>query len=103
MISHVMNDVDIQCLPDDLPEYIDLDLSHLQLGDSIHVAAVPLPKGVELVPRLKIDNPVVVTAQLPREVAVEEPAAQAAAATTEAAGEKTEAAGSDKEKKEAAK
>ena len=54
---------------------------------------VPLPKGVELVPRLKADNPVVVTVQVPREIVVEEPTAEAAAApTTEIISEKPEGA-----------
>lgn len=107
VVSHVMNDVDIQCLPDDLPEFIEVDLSNLTLGHSIHVAEVALPKGVELVPRLRADNPVVVTAQVPREIAVEEPTAEAAAApATEIISEKPEAtaaAAADKDKKEPTK
>jgi large subunit ribosomal protein L25 len=101
VVNHVMNDLDIQCLPDDLPEFIEVDLSQLNLGDSVHVSELSLPKGVELVPRLKIDNPVVVTVQVPRELVSEEPAAEAAvAAGTEAGAAATEAAG---EKKEAGK
>jgi large subunit ribosomal protein L25 len=102
VVSHVMNDVEIQCLPDDLPEYVEVDLSQLTLGHSIHVNEVPMPNGVELVARIKMDNPVVVTVQVPREVAVEEPVAEAAAAAaTEIITEKAEAAGgADKEKKE---
>lgn len=93
VISHVMNDVDIQCLPDDLPEFIEVDLSNLALGETIHIAELPLPQGVEFVPRLKADNPVVVTVQVPREIVVEEPVAEAAAApATEIISEKPEAA-----------
>ena len=113
VVSHVMNDVDIQCLPDDLPEFIEVDLSNLTLGHSIHLTEVPLPKGVDFVARLKSDNPVVVTVQVPREIVVEEPTAEAAAApTTEIISEKPEAAAAgaaaapadkDKEKKEPAK
>lgn len=110
VVSHVMNDLNIQCLPDDLPEYIEVDLSNLTLGHSIHVAEVSLPKGVELVSRLKTDNPVVVTVQVPREIVVEEPVAEAAVApTTEIISEKpeataaTSAAAADKDKKEPAK
>ena len=105
VVNHVMNDLDIQCLPDDLPEFVEVDLAQLELGDSIHVAELTLPQGVELVPRLKIDNPVLVTVQVPREIAVEEPAAEAApAAGAEApAGAAEAAAGGDKEKKEAGK
>jgi large subunit ribosomal protein L25 len=113
VISHVMNDVDIQCLPDDLPEFIEVDLSNLTLGHSIHLTEVPLPQGVDFVARVKADNPVVVTVQVPREIVVEEPTAEAAAAapTTEIISEKPEAAAAagaapadkDKEKKEPAK
>lgn len=100
VVSHVMNDVDIQCLPDDLPEYVEVDLGQLDLGDSIHVTELAMPKGVELVSRIRADNPVVVTVTVPR-AAVEEVAAEAAAAsTTEIITEKPEAAGgADKDKK----
>ncbi|MPZ43928.1 MAG: 50S ribosomal protein L25/general stress protein Ctc [Betaproteobacteria bacterium] len=102
VVSHVMNDLDIQCLPDDLPEFVEVDLSALQLGDAVHVSELSLPKGVELVPRLKTDNPVVVTVQMPREMVSEETAAEAtvAAAGTEAAAAAPDAAA---EKKEAGK
>lgn len=99
VVNHVMNDVDIQCLPDALPEFIEVDLSQLQLGGSIHVAELPLPPGVELVPRLKLDDPVVATAQVPRELVAEEAAATEAAAATAAAAEvapKAEAAPAEK-------
>ena len=109
VISHVMNDAEIQCLPDALPEFIEVDLANLTLGHAIHVNEVALPPGVELVPRLKADNPVVVTVQVPREVVVEEPTAEAAAApTTDIISEKPEAAAAGAaaapaDKKEAAK
>ena len=107
VVNHVMNDLDIQCLPDDLPEFVEVDLAQLDLGDSIHVAELSLPQGVELVPRLKTDNPVLVTVQVPRDIVADEAAAEAAAAA--AAGTEAPAAGAaeapagDKEKKEAAK
>jgi len=107
VVSHVMTNVNIQCLPGDLPEYIEVDLSGLALGNSIHVTEVALPQGVELVARLKSDNPVVVTNQVPREIAVEEPTAEAAAvATADISAEKPEsqaAADQDNDKNEAAK
>ena len=102
VVNHVMNDVDVQCLPDDLPEFIEVDLATLNLGDSTHVSELAMPQGVELVPRLKADNPVVVTVQVPR-AAVEETTTEAAAAATEVAGDKPDAAaaagGDTKEKK----
>ena len=110
VVTHVMNEVDIQCLPDDLPEFIEVDLSSVMLAHSIHLNEIPLPQGVDFVPRLKADNPVVVTVQVPREIVVEEPTAEAVAVpTTEIISEKPEAAAgaaaapADKEKKEPAK
>lgn len=47
IISHLMTELDISCLPDDLPEYIEIDVSGLNLGDSIHISEITLPKGVE--------------------------------------------------------
>lgn len=109
VVQHVTNEIEIQCLPDDLPEYIEVDLSHLELGHSIHVAELALPKGVEPVAKLKHDNPAVVTVQLPKAIVVEE---EVAAPVTEiigevpAEGEAAPAAEGDKkeaEKKEAGK
>lgn len=79
IVSHVMNDIDVQCLPDNLPEFIEVDLSKVDLGQSVHVAELGMPEGVELVARMRQDNPVVVTATLPRAALAEEPAAAAAA------------------------
>ncbi|MGQ0522940.1 MAG: 50S ribosomal protein L25/general stress protein Ctc [Betaproteobacteria bacterium] len=84
VVQHVMNEIEIQCLPDDLPEYIEVDLSHLELGHSIHATELALPKGVEPVAKLKHDNPAVVTVQLPKAIVVEE---EAAAPVTEIIGE----------------
>lgn len=47
IISHLMTELDISCLPDDLPEYIEVDVSGLKLGESIHISEITLPKGVE--------------------------------------------------------
>lgn len=48
VISHFMNEVEVKCLPADLPEYIEVDLSKLELGDYIHLADLKLPASVEL-------------------------------------------------------
>ncbi len=47
--SHVLNELDITCFPDDLPEFIEVDLGNLTVGRSIHVRDLALPKGVEAV------------------------------------------------------
>jgi len=48
-ISHTITDVEIICLPKNLPEYIEVDLSELQLGETVHMSDLEVPKGVELV------------------------------------------------------
>jgi large subunit ribosomal protein L25 len=47
IISHLITELDINCLPDDLPEYIAVDVSGLRIGESIHIREINLPKGVE--------------------------------------------------------
>jgi large subunit ribosomal protein L25 len=77
--SHVLNELDIVCFPDDLPEFIEVDLSNLTVGHSLHVRDIALPKGVELALH-KSENPVLATVVIPALVTEEEEAAQAAAA-----------------------
>src|ERR687895_236899 len=77
--SHVLNELDIVCFPDDLPEFIEVDLSNLTVGHSLHVRDVSLPKGVELALH-KSENPVIATVVIPSLVAEEEEAAPAIAA-----------------------
>lgn len=48
-VSHVLNELDIACLPADLPEFIEVDLKDLQAGHSIHVSELKLPKGVKAI------------------------------------------------------
>ena len=75
VISHIMNEIDIRCLPADLPEFVLVDLSQITVGHSIHARDLVMPNGVEVVLKGK-ENPAVVTAQVPRVV---EEAADAAA------------------------
>ncbi|WP_333842682.1 50S ribosomal protein L25/general stress protein Ctc [Pelomicrobium sp.] len=82
IVSHVMTEVDVVCLPKDLPEYIEVDVGHLTVGHSLHLADVKLPEGVEAVALHKGDNPVVATILVHRG-AVEEEAAAAAPVAAE--------------------
>jgi large subunit ribosomal protein L25 len=83
-ISHVMTELDITCLPKDLPSFIEVDLGALELGHSVHVADLKLPKGVEVAAHgTHTAEAVVATVQVPRgavEAVVEEVAAPVAAA-----------------------
>lgn len=49
LVSHELTDVEVECLPKDLPEFIAVDISALQVGDSIHLSELTLPAGVTLV------------------------------------------------------
>ena len=49
IISHQLNELEINCLPKDLPEYIEVDIASLDIGDSVHISEIVLPKGVESV------------------------------------------------------
>jgi large subunit ribosomal protein L25 len=47
--AHSMVDVEVSCLPADLPEYLEIDLANLDIGESIHLSDIALPSGVEIV------------------------------------------------------
>jgi large subunit ribosomal protein L25 len=82
--NHVINELDISCLPDDLPGFIEVDMGNLTVGHSIHVKDLVLPKGV--LPVLhRGENPVVATIVVPVLITEEEEAA--AAEAIPAAGE----------------
>ena len=85
IVNHVFNELEISCLPDDLPEFITVDLAKLDIGHSMHINDVTMPKGVEPIPRIKKENPAIVTVQVPR--AVVEAEETAAAPTTEITGQ----------------
>jgi large subunit ribosomal protein L25 len=89
IVSHVLTQLDVSCLPKDLPEFIEVDLSTLDVGSSVHVSALSLPPGVVVVTRAKRD-PVVASAVVPKahveETAAVTPEAEAAAAAGAAAG-----------------
>jgi large subunit ribosomal protein L25 len=93
VVNHVLNELDIVCFPDDLPEYIEIDLGNLAVGHSLHVRDLTLPKGVELTLH-KNENPVVATVVVPALITEEEEVAPAVAPseipTTEQAAEPKE-------------
>jgi len=49
LIAHLASDVEVSCLASDLPEFIEVDLIDLELGGSIHLSQLKLPKGVDVV------------------------------------------------------
>jgi len=100
--NHVVNELDITCLPDDLPGFIEVDMGGLHIGEAIHVRDLVMPKGVEPVLH-KGENPAVATVIQPVLVTEEETAATEAVpaaevpTTEQAAPDKAaEAAAADK-------
>ena len=97
IISHVENDVEISCLPDNLPEYIEVDISELALNQNLHLSDLKLGKGVEIVALAQGDDKTIVSLHIPR--IEEEPiAAEAPLAPAEvpAIAQKGEDEGQDK-------
>jgi large subunit ribosomal protein L25 len=65
IISHVMTELDVTCLPKDLPEFIEIDLTNMVIDTSIHLSDITLPKGVTAVAHGGQDNPTIATATVP--------------------------------------
>src|SRR5690348_11110423 len=84
VVSHRIADVEISCLPKDLPEFIELDLSQMGLNESKHLSDLPLPPGVTI-PAVAKGNATVVTIHPPRAEEPEPTAEAAAAAPAEGA------------------
>jgi large subunit ribosomal protein L25 len=95
LVSHMRTEVEVTCLPKDLPEFIEVDLSGLGLNESIHLSQLKIPAGVELVALAKEDS-AVVAIHSPR---AEEPEPTAAAAAEGAAAAPAAAAAGDAAKK----
>src|SRR4249919_2996336 len=83
VVSHILNEVDIVCFPADLPEFVEVDLSSLAVGNSIHARQLALPKGVELSLH-KNEDPVVATVVVPQLVTEDETVAAEAAVVSAA-------------------
>jgi large subunit ribosomal protein L25 len=84
LVSHMRNDVEVSCLPKDLPEFIEVDISGLSLNESIHLSQLKVPADVVLVELAKEDA-AVVAIHSPRAEEPEPTAAAAAAAGAEGA------------------
>jgi large subunit ribosomal protein L25 len=104
IVSHMRTEVEVACLPRDLPEFIEVDISGLSLNESIHLSQLKIPQGVNL-PELAKDDAAVVAIHSPRAeepeptaAAAGAPAAEGAAAAP-AAGAAAPAAGADAAKK----
>ena len=103
IISHVISELNIACLPKDLPEFIQVDLSTLTAGHSLHVSDLQLPTGVVAVIHGQNSNPVVASAVVPRGAVEEETTAAPTAADVPATAQKAPDAKADTAAKSADK
>jgi large subunit ribosomal protein L25 len=85
IVSHLKSDIEISCLPKDLPEALEVDMGQMNLNETIFVKDVPLPPGVTIPELVQGRNSPVVSIHSPR-VEEPEPAAAEAAAAAPAAG-----------------
>ena len=96
VVSHLLNLVQVMCLPKDLPEFLEIDLSAMEINDIKRLSDIPLPAGVTLVDLAHGRDEPVVSIHHPRAEEVEAAPAEAAAAVagaTPAAGAAPAAAG----------
>ncbi|WP_175939310.1 50S ribosomal protein L25/general stress protein Ctc [Caballeronia sp. BCC1704] len=65
VISHVVTELEVECLPGDLPEFLEIDLAKIEAGQTMHAKDITLPKGVALTAHVEAENPVVASATVP--------------------------------------
>jgi large subunit ribosomal protein L25 len=92
IVTHILTEAEVSCLAKDLPEYAEVDLGNMELGQTIHLSEVTLPKGVEFVKLAHGDDSAIANVIKPRGPTVEEEAAEAAEAAPAADAEAAPAA-----------
>ncbi len=90
IVAHILTEADVSCLPKDLPEFIEVDVAALEIGQSVHLSEIKLPKGVEFV-QLAHDNDAAVAAIAKTRGSLADDAADAATAADAAAESATPA------------
>jgi large subunit ribosomal protein L25 len=91
IVSHIMTEANISCLPKNLPEFIEVDLATIDIGQSIHLSEIKMPEGVEFVQLAHGNDAAVASVAKPR-AAVEAKPAEGAADTAAPAAEGAKAA-----------
>ena len=86
-VNVVVNELDVTCMPSDLPEFISVDLSELKKGATLHLKDVKFPRGVTPVTRGSQNNPALVSMVAPV-IVVEAPVVAAAPAKGKGKGKK---------------
>ncbi|MDJ0656199.1 MAG: 50S ribosomal protein L25/general stress protein Ctc [Xanthomonadales bacterium] len=92
VISHQVTDVEVSCLPKDLPEHLEIDLADLDVGDIMHLSDIPLPEGVEIPALAQGEDATIVSAQ---HVAAAEEVEEAVSAEVPVVGEAEAAPAAD--------
>lgn len=106
LISHIMSDVEISCLPDNLPEFIEMDISQMGLNETKHMSDLKLPSGVEIVGLTEENDQAVVSIHMPREeeeIPTEAPVATEVPATAQKSEAELAAEAADKTKEKSDK
>ena len=104
LISHLMTEVEVSCLPSDLPEFIEVDISELHIGELVHLSDLAIPEGLELVELSHGHDHPVATIHVRKEepieeeeVEVEEPEGEEGEAQEAAEGEEKDADSAEEE------
>jgi large subunit ribosomal protein L25 len=84
LVAHLMTEVDVSCLPSQLPEFLTVDVGNLNVGDSIHLSNLTVPEGVTLTDLTHGNDLAIVTITVVREAPEPEPAPVAPEATAAA-------------------
>ena len=91
VVEHHVMQVEVECLPKDLPEFIEVDLSRMDLNDAVHLSQLKLPAGIALVELRHGKDPSVAAVHVPRVIVEEVPVAEIAPAEVPASAVKSDA------------
>ena len=91
VVEHHLMQLEVECLPKDLPEFIEVDLSKMELNDAIHLSQLKLPAGVALVELKHGKDPSVAAVHVPRVIEEETPVAETPAAEVPSIAVKSDA------------
>jgi large subunit ribosomal protein L25 len=91
LVEHTLSVVEVECLPKDLPEFIEVDLSHMKLNETIHLSQLKLPAGVVLIELRHGNDQTVASVHIPRVIEEVAPEAEIAPAEVPASAVKSDA------------
>lgn len=72
VVNHLVNEVEVICFPKDLPEYVEVDLSNLQLDETIHLSQLKIPEGVKLASLVHGNDAGIANVHIPRAIKADE-------------------------------